>query len=436
MANIFSKTDGNFARVLPEQVNAEVTKARAMLAQTQAEGDKPFAGSSYERALPPAPTSTPMSTTPTATPAPTTNNPYDAFGMLLQEELKKAQTINTTDLLKQQRELQRQRIAKIQGTGGTQISDEERRFLSPTQQSSIRTSGIDPTETAIDEVQYQIEEKNQLRKDLIEQILMAKDAGDKARESALEAEYKKADMDFREAQLAEQIRSNKASEGIAGQKASGEAIEGGYTEKQNKVITAVNDKISKNAVYASTVSMNRFGNNVKASLSLRNGVGDIAAINQFQKVVDEGAVTRDQDVLLVQSAQSLLNTLGTKIKGLQKGDKLSETQRTQITQLVDKMYAAQVKALNNDPYIKAKTSELNSNGIDPNDSIIGELGAFGGEEDSQGGGVDFSDVQSSLDINDNKMEVYIPRDVWNTLGARKDALIKDVASDGYKLLVK
>jgi len=321
---------------------------------------------------------------PQSQPAPVTDNPYDAFNELLMGSLKKAQSINTTDLLKQQRELQRQRIAKMQG--GVSATPEEARFLSPTQQSAIRGADNQSMNTAIDAVQYEIESANQMRKDLIEQILFARSAGDKARESALEAEYKKADMEYKDKQmalekekLAETVRGNKASEDIARQKVS-DVTEGGYTEKQNKIITTVNDKISKNATYASTVSMAKYGNGVKAALSQRTGVGDIAAINQFQKVIDEGAVTRDQDVILIQSAQSLMNSLQTKIKGLTKGEKLSEAQRTQINSILDSMYVSQVKALEKDPYIMAKTKELQNSNIDPKDSIIGELGAFSREE--------------------------------------------------------
>lgn len=151
---------------------------------------------------------------------------------------------------------------------------------------------------------------------------------------------------------------------------------GEYSSTQLKAITAINEKVSKNATYSKTTSMRNYGDNVIVSLGLKTGVGDISAINQFQKVIDEGAVTRDQDVKLIQGAQSLLNTLKLRIKKLEKGDQLSESQRNQMKTLVEKMYSAQVNALKNDPYIASKKSEALKYGITIEDTILGELDGF------------------------------------------------------------
>lgn len=150
----------------------------------------------------------------------------------------------------------------------------------------------------------------------------------------------------------------------------------GYTEKQLKTVTKLNQDISKNSTYSKTTSMRNYGDNVIASLQLGSGVGDIAAINQFQKVIDEGAVTRDQDVKLIQGSQSLLNTLKTKIKKLEKGDQLSPDLRRQMREAVESLYDKQVQALLKDPYISAKTKEAELNGILTDDTILGELGEF------------------------------------------------------------
>ncbi len=154
------------------------------------------------------------------------------------------------------------------------------------------------------------------------------------------------------------------------------ASSGEYSSAQEKIIAGVNDNVSKNATYTKTTSMRNFANNVEAALSQGNGVADIAAINQFQKVIDEGAVTRDQDVKLIQSAQSLANTLQTKITGLQKGDKLSPDQRNQMKTLVQQMYNTQIKALEKDPYISSETKRVERNGIKVDDTILGELRSF------------------------------------------------------------
>lgn len=151
---------------------------------------------------------------------------------------------------------------------------------------------------------------------------------------------------------------------------------GGYSSKQTTALTKLNENVSKNASYSKTASMRTYADNVAASLSQKSGVGDIAAINQFQKVIDEGAVTRDQDVKLISSAQSLVSSLQTKIKKLERGDQLSQGQRDEIANLVSKIYEAQVTALSKDPYISAKKKEAEIYGLTLDDTILGELGGF------------------------------------------------------------
>lgn len=145
---------------------------------------------------------------------------------------------------------------------------------------------------------------------------------------------------------------------------------------QRDFTTKLNEDVSKNETYKKTTSMRNYKNNVEAALQQGTGVGDLAAINQFQKVIDEGAVTRDQDVKLIQQSQSLVNTLNTYKKKLEKGEQLSPTLRQQMRTAVQALFDAQVKALEKDPYIKAKTKELEKNQIDINDTILSELGSF------------------------------------------------------------
>lgn len=159
--------------------------------------------------------------------------------------------------------------------------------------------------------------------------------------------------------------------------------DGNLTPKQLTALTKLNQDVSKNSTYSKTTSMRNYGDNVIASLSLGSGVGDISAINQFQKVIDEGAVTRDQDVKLIQGSQSLVNTLKTKIKKLEKGEQLSPELRQQMRQAVEAMYQKQVEALQKDPYILAKTKEAELNGLKVQDTILGELGAFANKQSNQ-----------------------------------------------------
>lgn len=155
---------------------------------------------------------------------------------------------------------------------------------------------------------------------------------------------------------------------------------GNYSEDQLKAITKLNDTISKNATYKRTTDMRGFVDTVITSLQQQNGLSDIAAINQFQKIIDEGAVTRDQDVKLIQGAQSLANGLKARISKLQKGEQLTADQRQQMRTLVEQIYDKQVQALSKDPYIKAKGTEAGLYGLTLSDTILGEMGAFGGGE--------------------------------------------------------
>lgn len=149
-----------------------------------------------------------------------------------------------------------------------------------------------------------------------------------------------------------------------------------YSPVQSKYIDSVNEKVSKNTTYQTTNKMKTFIQNVLTALNQENGIADIAAINQFQKIIDEGAVTRDQDVVLLQGAQSLVNTLGLKVENLRKGDKLGDGQRQQMKDLINEIYSAQTQALESDPYISTVKQALKRNGIAEEDTIIGELGGF------------------------------------------------------------
>jgi hypothetical protein len=157
---------------------------------------------------------------------------------------------------------------------------------------------------------------------------------------------------------------------------------GGYSKVQATKIASIDDKVSKNATYVKTSNMRGYADNVVASLSQGTGTGDLAAINQFQKVIDEGAVTRDQDVKLIQDSQSLYNKIATQVNKLKAGQQLSPELRSEMKKSVETLYQKQIEALAKDPFVKAKTSELSRYGIDPKDTIIGELGAYSQDENT------------------------------------------------------
>jgi len=148
---------------------------------------------------------------------------------------------------------------------------------------------------------------------------------------------------------------------------------GGYDKQQNKVIDQINTSISNNPSFKKSVSMQTFADNVNNALGQGSGLGDIAAINQFQKIIDEGAVTRDADVRLIQQSQSLADTLSTRVNKLKRGEQLSNQQRQEMRQLVDKVLADQRKALANDPALLAQRKKAERFEVDPDETIIGEI---------------------------------------------------------------
>ena len=120
-------------------------------------------------------------------------SPYDAFNLLLQDSLKKAQGIDNTELLKQQRVLQRESIARSQGKG-MQATEEELKFLSPSQQKSIQSAQVGAVSPDLDEIAYQITKSNQDRQNLMEQINSARQMGNDSYERALKAQDRALDQ--------------------------------------------------------------------------------------------------------------------------------------------------------------------------------------------------------------------------------------------------
>lgn len=148
---------------------------------------------------------------------------------------------------------------------------------------------------------------------------------------------------------------------------------GEYNTRQLQAITRLNNDVSRNATYARAASMKAFATNVITALGRGDGTSDIAAINQFQKVIDEGAVTRDADVRLLQQANSLQGKLSLLVKRLEKGEQLTPQQRQQMKDLTNAMVADQQRIVVSDPYIKAKIAEAQQFGIDPEDTILGQI---------------------------------------------------------------
>jgi hypothetical protein len=78
---------------------------------------------------------------------------------------------------------------------------------------------------------------------------------------------------------------------------------------------------------------------VYAGLKGRNGVGDIAAINAYQRLIDP-AVVRSDDVRLLQSANDLMSKLELFKDNAKKGDVLSDKLRLEVSNMAKTLLSA------------------------------------------------------------------------------------------------
>lgn len=148
----------------------------------------------------------------------------------------------------------------------------------------------------------------------------------------------------------------------------------GLTKDELKVINGVNSVITSSPVYKTVQSANAFVDGVKASLAEGTGLGDIAAINQFQKVIDEGAVTRDQDVKLVIGAQTVMDRLKTWArKNATTGDVMDDKLRGEMNSVMQSLLKVKVERLKNSPEIASQLRIASKTGISPEDTIIGAI---------------------------------------------------------------
>lgn len=84
------------------------------------------------------------------------SNPMDTFNNLMLGLLNSAKGVNTADLLKRKRELERESISRTSAP-----TDRELRTLSPAQQSAIRSGSVNALSPELDDIQYKITKAQQ-----------------------------------------------------------------------------------------------------------------------------------------------------------------------------------------------------------------------------------------------------------------------------------
>lgn len=148
----------------------------------------------------------------------------------------------------------------------------------------------------------------------------------------------------------------------------------GLTKDELKIINGVNSVITNSPVYKTVQSAQAFVDGVKSSLAEGTGLGDIAAINQFQKVIDEGAVTRDQDVKLVIGAQTVMDRLNTwKKRNIDTGEVMGQDLRDEMNSVMQSLLDVKKQRLLSSPEIASQLRIAAKTGILPEDTIIGAI---------------------------------------------------------------
>ena len=119
------------------------------------------------------------------------------------------------------------------------------------------------------------------------------------------------------------------------------------TEEQSKTATELRKEVNNLQEVKATKELEPNIVALLSALEKGNGVGDIAAINSFQRLaVDPGVAVREGDVALLQSAQSFGDQAFLKAKGLFKGNKLTDEARKQMKDLALDIYQARVDFTN------------------------------------------------------------------------------------------
>lgn len=133
------------------------------------------------------------------------------------------------------------------------------------------------------------------------------------------------------------------SEKVAAENARKAAELGQLTTEQSKLATELRKEANGLAEVKVTKELEPNIVSLLSALEKENGVGDISAINSFQRLaVDPGVSVREGDVALLQSAQSFGDKAFLQAQGLFKGNKLTEEARKQMKDLALNIYEARV----------------------------------------------------------------------------------------------
>lgn len=350
----------------------------------------------------------------------TPSDPSSSFNLLMMDLLKSAQGVGTADLLKRQRELQRESVGRTVAP-----TDESLRTLSPSQQSAIRSGNVSALSPDIDENAYQLKKAEQ---SLDSFFKIAQDAGKMSQEFAekmvapesvianakkiVESDPDKLSTilasfnDKSKQKLLESLdyaamdRANAAKKAASGT-GGNQAIDNEralFTSFRGEQIvkdfnSTLNKKLSVEGIVKSGVG----------------GPGDLALVYEFMKALDPSSVVRETEYATAAASGNIFAGYMARFNGYLKenGGFLPPQVQKSFLSIIDTKYKVAKQQYDN---AKSQYRELaKRQGLNPDNVVIGYEGAAPEEE--------------------NRVEVISPD---GTEGDVPESQLEEALSQGYK----
>lgn len=125
-------------------------------------------------------------------------------------------------------------------------------------------------------------------------------------------------------------------------------LKGELSAKQVSVAMQLANSLKAHPAYTDMQDIATGMNGIEAGFAQKSGLGDIAAINSFQRMVDPGATVRSEDVGLIRSASALKERILSSypIDKLTKGAVLPEAARAELKKVAVDLYSRRSKNYN------------------------------------------------------------------------------------------
>lgn len=223
-----------------------------------------------------------------------------------------------------------------------------------------------------------------------------------------------------------------ALQGQIVKKASGTEASG-LTTRQNINLSSITTKYQADKVInaaQSAISAKELANNLLQNPS--DAGAQLTTLYTFIKALDPESAVREGELSLVNSTQSYLSRFGTELQKINNNIAISPESAKQLARETIKLADQWDKAaVRRDKFYQSQSDVLGV-GEPFKEYLSGTRSAPGEQKIVQS---KFDYLAKDISMDDTKKEAYLPRSVWASV-TDKDALLKEVADDGYKLLIK